>query len=104
MKMTLKDLGYALEGRTEAQIWKYEKGLDRIPACLLVDVAWKLRAPISYFFVGLNPRKQDKLSLDEALTLAESFAALPNLHKVAGLDAEKRKALSAMTDALAGMK
>lgn len=42
-------------GLTFQQVQKYERGVNRISASKLYDIAAALRVPVSYFFEGLAP-------------------------------------------------
>lgn len=48
-------LGAAI-GVTYQQISKYERGVSRIAAALLYDIAHRLQKPVAYFYEGLDPR------------------------------------------------
>jgi transcriptional regulator with XRE-family HTH domain len=43
-----------LLGLTFQQVQKYEKGVNRVAASRLFDIAAALRAPLDYFFEGLT--------------------------------------------------
>ncbi len=51
MKMSQEKLGEAL-GLTFQQVQKYEKGLNRIGASRLQQIAHILQVPVSFFFEG----------------------------------------------------
>jgi transcriptional regulator with XRE-family HTH domain len=83
-------------GVTYQQAHKYERGLNRISAGRLYEIAQVMGVPVSWFFEGLsgsdgqhdmNP--QQRLSLE----LARNFALIEN--------DQHRQALSAMARALA---
>ena len=85
-----------LIGVTYQQAHKYERGLNRISAGRLYDIATVLSVPISWFFEGLagdagaadlNPRQR------MGLELARNFALIDNL--------KHQEALSQMARALA---
>lgn len=83
-------------GVTYQQAHKYERGLNRISAGRLYDIAQVLNVPISWFFEGMdadatggemNPRQR------MCLELARNFALIDNL--------KHQEALSQMARALA---
>ena len=85
-----------LIGVTYQQAHKYERGLNRISAGRLYDIAQVLNVPISWFFEGLS----SEISVTEmsprqrmCLELARNFAAIDN--------EKHQEALSQMARALA---
>ena len=85
-----------LIGVTYQQAHKYERGLNRISAGWLYDIAGVLSVPISWFFEGMT----DETTAAEmtprqrmCLELARNFAMIDNL--------KHQEALSAMARALA---
>ncbi len=83
-------------GVTYQQAHKYERGLNRISAGRLYDIAGVLSVPISWFFEGMQ---EDATSLEMSprqrmcLELARNFAMIDNL--------KHQEALSQMARALA---
>ena len=83
-------------GVTYQQAHKYERGLNRISAGRLYDIAGVLSVPISWFFEGMH---EDGTSLEMSprqrmcLELARNFAMIDNL--------KHQEALSQMARALA---
>jgi len=78
-----------LLGVTFQQVQKYEKGINRIAASRLFDIAAALDVPISNFFDGLSPMRpqgvgetqsesfvHDVLATPEGLQLVSLFAAI----------------------------
>jgi transcriptional regulator with XRE-family HTH domain len=78
-----------LLGVTFQQVQKYEKGINRIAASRLFDIASALDVPISAFFDGLSPMRaqgvsenpsesfvHDVLATPEGLQLVSLFAAI----------------------------
>lgn len=70
------------------QIQKYETGMNRISASRLWDISEALSVPISFFFEGLDSRKQvveeidgDILADKEALMLVRSYYAIPEAQR-----------------------
>ena len=65
---------------TYQQLHKYEKGINRIAAGRLHQIAYALGVEVGYFFEGLGtegdvrPNPQQRLFLE----LARSFAAIPS--------------------------
>lgn len=84
-------------GVTYQQTHKYERGINRISAGRLFEIAQVLKVPVSYFFEGLNeePGETDLPTRQRmCLELARNFAQI---------DSEKhQEALSQMARALAG--
>ena len=83
-------------GVTYQQAHKYERGLNRISAGRLYDIAGVLSVPISWFFEGMQ---EDAAALEMSprqrmcLELARNFAMIDNL--------KHQEALSQMARALA---
>lgn len=78
-----------LLGVTFQQVQKYEKGMNRIAASRLYDIAEALELPIERFFEGLKgrlnkPSKHGRtldnaLATPEAVDLVLTFAAIPTV-------------------------
>lgn len=68
-------------GVTYQQAHKYERGINRISAGRLYEIAQVLRVPIEFFFEELHA-PTDRGVLDErqrmCLELARNFAQIPN--------------------------
>jgi transcriptional regulator with XRE-family HTH domain len=69
--MSQEKLGEAL-GLTFQQIQKYEKGVNRIGAGRLQDIARILAVDVTYFFEGLPNRAVSKDSADHAFRIVTS--------------------------------
>ncbi len=85
-----------LIGVTYQQAHKYERGLNRISAGRLYDIAGVLSVPISWFFEGMEaePATAEMTPRQRmCLELARNFAMIDNL--------KHQEALSAMARALA---
>ncbi len=83
-------------GVTYQQAHKYERGINRISAGRLYDIARVLRVPVGYFFEGLEGEpSEDDLSRRQrmCLELARNFTQIPN--------DRHREALSQLARALA---
>ena len=82
-------------GVTYQQAHKYERGLNRISAGRLFEIAEVLAVPISWFFDGLATSIQQDVSPRQrmCLELARNFAAIDN--------EKHQEALSQMARALA---
>jgi transcriptional regulator with XRE-family HTH domain len=83
-------------GVTYQQAHKYERGLNRISAGRLYDIAQVLNVPISWFFEGMESDTQPgEMSQRQrmCLELARNFAMIDNL--------KHQEALSQMARALA---
>jgi transcriptional regulator with XRE-family HTH domain len=69
-----------LIGVTYQQAHKYERGINRVSAGRLFEVAQVLGVPVSYFFDGLEQGRERGISPRErmCLELARNFAQIPN--------------------------
>jgi transcriptional regulator with XRE-family HTH domain len=69
-----------LIGVTYQQAHKYERGINRVSAGRLFEVAQVLSVPVSYFFDGLDQETERGISPRErmCLELARNFAQIPN--------------------------
>ena len=84
-------------GVTYQQAHKYERGLNRISAGRLYEIAQVLGVPVSWFFDGISePRQPVEMTQRQrmCLELARNFAAIDN--------EKHQEALSQMARALAG--
>src|SRR5262250_61554 len=69
-----------LIGVTYQQAHKYERGINRVSAGRLFEVAQVLSVPVSFFFDGLEQENGRAISPRErmCLELARNFAQIPN--------------------------
>ncbi len=69
-----------LIGVTYQQAHKYERGINRVSAGRLFEVAQVLSVPVNYFFDGLEQEGERAISPREriCLELARNFAQIPN--------------------------
>jgi len=69
-----------LIGVTYQQAHKYERGINRVSAGRLFEVAQVLSVPVSHFFDGLEQDSERAISPRErmCLELARNFAQIPN--------------------------
>jgi transcriptional regulator with XRE-family HTH domain len=69
-----------LIGVTYQQAHKYERGINRISAGRLYEIAHVLNVPINYFFEGLDGDPSRAVSPRErmCLELSRNFAQIPN--------------------------
>jgi transcriptional regulator with XRE-family HTH domain len=69
-----------LIGVTYQQAHKYERGINRISAGRLFEIAHVLSVPVNHFFEGLAEDKGRQVSSRErmCLELARNFAHIPN--------------------------
>ncbi|HML11363.1 MAG TPA: helix-turn-helix transcriptional regulator [Stellaceae bacterium] len=69
-----------LIGVTYQQAHKYERGINRVSAGRLFEIAHVLNVPINYFFDGLTDEESRQISSRErmCLELARNFAQIPN--------------------------
>ena len=67
-------------GVTCQQAHKYERGINRVSAGRLFEVAQVLSVPVSHFFDGLEQESERGISPRErmCLELARNFAQIPN--------------------------
>lgn len=84
-----------LIGVTYQQAHKYERGINRISAGRLFEIAQVLRVPVGYFFEGLGDRDDAGLPSRQRMCLevARNFAQIKN--------ERHQEALSQMARALA---
>ena len=61
LKLTQTTLGEKI-GVTFQQIQKYEKGINKISACKLFDLATEMNIPINYFFDGFVDFSENTLN------------------------------------------
>jgi transcriptional regulator with XRE-family HTH domain len=69
-----------LIGVTYQQAHKYERGINRISAGRLYEIAHVLSVPVNYFFEGIDGEESRAVSPRErmCLELARNFAQIPN--------------------------
>src|SRR5437667_11516998 len=69
-----------LIGVTYQQAHKYERGINRVSAGRLYEIAQVLSVPVGYFFDGLDVQGTRSVSPRErmCLELARNFAQIPN--------------------------
>lgn len=69
-----------LIGVTYQQAHKYERGINRVSAGRLYEIAQVLSVPVGYFFDGLDGQDSRAISPRErmCLELARNFAQIPN--------------------------
>src|SRR5579863_3035891 len=70
-----------LIGVTYQQAHKYERGINRVSAGRLFEVARVLSVPVSYFFEGLDDAEDGRQASPRermCLELARNFAQIPN--------------------------
>ena len=69
-----------LIGVTYQQAHKYERGINRISAGRLYEIAHVLSVPVNYFFDGIDGQESRGVSPRErmCLELARNFAQIPN--------------------------
>lgn len=84
-----------LIGVTYQQAHKYERGINRISAGRLYEIAQVLGVPVSYFFEGLDNQRAPDLTARQrmCLELARNFSSITN--------EKHQEALSQMARALA---
>jgi transcriptional regulator with XRE-family HTH domain len=66
-----------LLGLTFQQVQKYEKGVNRIAASRMLDIAQALNVPVTFFFDGLGPAFDGKVAEDPADGLVFDTMATP---------------------------
>src|ERR1700676_4586060 len=69
-----------LIGVTYQQAHKYERGINRVSAVRLFEIAQALRVPVAYFFEGLDAEAGSVVGPRErmCLELARNFSQIPN--------------------------
>ena len=67
-------------GVTYQQAHKYERGINRISAGRLYEIARVLNVPITFFFDGIEGREDESMNPRQrmCLELARNFAAISN--------------------------
>lgn len=83
-------------GVTYQQAHKYERGINRISAGRLYEIAQVLHVPVSYFFDGIDgtsPEQELSMRQRMCLELARNFSQIPS--------EKHREALSQLARALA---
>ena len=93
--MSQKELGKHV-GLNVPQIYKYEKGMNRIAASRLWQFSLILGQPISWFFEGIGEQKRKG---DDLLAKREALKLVPYL---SACDPDVLKHLAAMIKAVAG--
>lgn len=89
-----------LLGVTFQQVQKYEKGVNRIAASRLADIAEALDRPAAWFFPERDGRKRE---LDTDEPIAELLATADGLRIVRAAAGANKKLRNAMANALEGM-
>ncbi|UNE55559.1 helix-turn-helix domain-containing protein [Bartonella machadoae] len=90
MGLSQKQLGKHL-GVTFQQIQKYEKGLNRVGAGRLQEIAHILEVPISFFYADIATKKEDSTyHHDEKITSKDEYQLLKTFRV---LKPEKQKAI-----------
>ncbi|WP_208442151.1 helix-turn-helix domain-containing protein, partial [Bartonella raoultii] len=83
--LTQKTLGSFL-GVSFQQIQKYEKGLNRVSASCLLEIATKLQVPISFFYADIVTKdivtKENLSNPDQYIYSAKEFALLKNFREL----------------------
>lgn len=69
-----------LIGVTYQQAHKYERGINRISAGRLYEIAQVLGVPVNYFYEGLDSQRAPELSARQrmCLELARNFSSITN--------------------------
>ncbi len=94
MGLFQKELGSYL-GVSFQQIQKYEKGLNRVSAGCLLEIAKKLEVPMNFFYTDIFaeeelPTKETLLQRDQDTYSEKEHALLKNFRE---LKAKKQKAV-----------
>ncbi len=93
MGLSQKELGSYL-GVSFQQIQKYEKGLNRVSAGCLLEIAKKLEVPMNFFYADLLtadiPTKEHALHHDQDTYSEKEYALLKNFRE---LQPKKQKAI-----------
>ncbi|WP_208438532.1 helix-turn-helix domain-containing protein [Bartonella grahamii] len=92
--LSQKELGSHL-GVSFQQIQKYEKGLNRVSAKCLLEIAQKLNVPVNFFYADLaikedTPTKETLLHLDQCTYSEKEHTLLKNFRE---LKSKKQKAI-----------
>ncbi|UTO28022.1 helix-turn-helix domain-containing protein [Bartonella harrusi] len=89
MGLSQKQLGKHL-GITFQQIQKYEKGLNRVGAGRLQEIAHILEVPISFFYADIATKEDSTYHHDEKITSKDEYQLLKTFRV---LKPEKQKAI-----------
>ncbi|WP_330168086.1 helix-turn-helix transcriptional regulator [Bartonella grahamii] len=94
MGLSQKELGTHL-GVSFQQIQKYEKGLNRVSAKCLLEIAQKLEVPISFFYADITTKedlstKETLLQHDQETYSEKEHSLLKNFRE---LQPKKQKAI-----------
>jgi transcriptional regulator with XRE-family HTH domain len=79
-----------LVGVTFQQVQKYERGINRITASRLLDIAIALDTPVASFFEGLSGSRRGKPAQDVDMLLATP-GATDLLRNFAAINSEKTR-------------
>jgi transcriptional regulator with XRE-family HTH domain len=100
MRLSQQQLGDAL-GVSFQQIQKYEKGVNRVGASRLEEIARVLSVPISFFFGG-NGKQQHEV---ESLLFLDSNFSLRLLRAYSAIkDATVQRSFVSLMERVAGME
>ena len=93
--LTLQQFGELL-GVAYQQVYKYERGVNRVSAGRLFEIARVLNAPITYFYEGLGQETPRPVTPHQRMLLeiARNFAEIQN--------EKHQEAVSQLARALAG--
>ncbi|WP_273760255.1 helix-turn-helix domain-containing protein [Bartonella sp. ML70XJBT.G] len=89
LKISQKQLGHAL-GVSFQQIQKYEKGLNRVGAGRLKEIADILNVPIAFFYADLFTQQHTPTHHDEVISSREEYLLLKRFRVLTSM---KRKAI-----------
>ncbi|WP_019222889.1 helix-turn-helix domain-containing protein [Bartonella rattaustraliani] len=93
MKISQKQLGRQL-GVSFQQIQKYEKGINRVAAGRLQEIANILDVDISYFYTDITQKKNVSYPCDEGISSKEEYLLLKSFRQ---LSPKKQKAILYLT-------
>ncbi|GAA5095669.1 helix-turn-helix transcriptional regulator [Bartonella acomydis] len=89
LKMSQKTLGQHL-GVSFQQIQKYEKGLNRVSAGRLQEIADLLNVPIAFFYANTSTKQHAPASHDDIISSREEYLLLKRFRVLTSV---KRKAI-----------
>jgi transcriptional regulator with XRE-family HTH domain len=75
--LTQNQLG-AMIGSTNQQVHKYEKGIDRLSAGQLYEIAQALDMPVTYFYEGFGEDMSHPFALGRMREIAHNFKEFQN--------------------------
>lgn len=102
--LSLADVGEAMDRIAPPQVWKYERGLNRLSASKIWEAAHVLRVGVGYFFHGLREPPEDPDAVARLDRILEAAALVPEVEEIHKLNKQSRQAVGALILALVPKK